>query len=370
MTRRCLGGLGLTALLSFTLVTLHGGPLAGARSVCTLDRASGTTIDRKPFLPNALGARWNAATDCVAFMQPDAANYYHVFTVRPDGSDRRALTVDRPGHQGAAYWNPNRRYLLFTAQKPDWSGGSLFGNPDYEALPGFGRHDDLWIATCDGRRAWQLTHDANTRDQGVLVPVFSPDGKRVAWSARQAGGKYVITAADFVDAPEPHLTNVRSYQPGGAAYYEIGSFLSDSRSLVYTSDQDTHSFWHSHIYRLDLTTNVTTRLTAGGDYNEHPTPVSTPRGDRIVYMSTKGVDRYRLHLFLATDWYAMRPDGSAMKRLTRMNVDRSDNPENMGQMQVAGTVAISPAGDFMLGDVQNNFVKQTGSIRIVRFLCQ
>jgi Tol biopolymer transport system component len=359
----------MTALLSLTLGTLHGGPLAGARSVCTLDRASGTTIDRKPFLPNALGGRWNAATGRVAFMQPDATNYYNVFTVRPDGSDRRALTADWPGHQGAAYWNPDGRYLLFTAQKPDWSGRSLFGNPDYEALPGFGRHDDLWIATSDGRRAWQLTRDANTRDQGVLIPVFSPDGKRVAWSARQPGGKYVMKVADFVDGPEPHLTNIRSYQPGGVAYYEIGSFTRDGHSLVYTSDQDTHSFWYSQIYRLDLTTSVATRLTAGSDYNEHPTTVSTPGGERIVYMSTKGVDRYPFHLFLGTDWYSMRPDGSAVKRLTTMNVNRRDNPENIGQMQVAGTVAISPAGDFMLGDVQNNLARQTGSIRIVRFTC-
>ena len=297
--RRCLI---LTAILSFSFGSVLGSPIAGTNPVCTLDRATGTTIGPRPFLLNALGARWNAATNRVAFMQPDAANRYHVFTVRPDGSDRRALTADRPGHQGAAYWHPSGRYVLFIAQKPDWSGRSLFGNPDYEALPGFGRHDDLWIGTSDGRSTWQLTHDASTRDEGVLIPVFSPDGKRIAWSARQPGGKYVIKVADFVDAPEPHLSNVRSYQPGGAAYYESGSFTSDSQSLVYTSDQDTHSFWHSQIYRLDLTTGEATRLTAGNDYNEHPTIVSTPRGDWIVYMSTKGVDRYPFHLLLGTDW--------------------------------------------------------------------
>ena len=59
-----------------------------------------------------------------------------------------------------------------------------------------------------------------------------------------------------------------------------------------------------------------------------------------------------------------------MKRLTTMNVNRSDNPENTGHMQVAGTVAVSPSGNFMLGDVQDNLVKQTGSIKIVHFTCQ
>ena len=370
MSYRAGRSLGLAAVLVLSLGVALGGPIARASPVCTLDRATGTTIDPKPFLLNALGSRWNAATNRVAFMQPDGANHYHVFTIRPDGSDPRALTANRPGHQGAAYWHPSGRYVLFTAQKSDWSGRSLFGNPDYEALPGFGRHDDLWIATSDGRRAWQLTHDASTRDQGVLIPVFSPNGKRVAWSARQPGGKYAMKVADFVDAPEPHLSNIRSYQPGGAAYYETGSFTGDGQSLVYTSDQDTHSFWHSQIYRLDLTTGNATRLTNGNDYNEHPTVVGTQRGDWIVYMSTKGVDRYPFHLFLGTDWYAMRLDGSGMKRLTTMNANRSNNPENTGHMQVAGTVAVSPSGNFMLGDVQDNLVKQTGMIKILRFTCQ
>ena len=352
------------------LAPILGSSIAFATPACTLDRATGTTIDAKPFLLNALGARWNAATNRVAFMQPDDASRYHVFTIRSDGSDRHALTAGRPGHVGAAYWHPDGRYVLFTAQKPDWTGRSLLGIPDYEALPGFGRHDDLWIATSDGSRAWQLTREPNTRDQGVLIPVFSPNGKRIAWSARQPGGKYAMEIADFIDAPEPHLANMRAYQPGGAAYYESGSFTSDGRSLLYTSDQDTHSFWHSQIYRLDLATGDATRLTAGNDYNEHPTIVSTPHGDWIVYMSTKGVDRYPFHLLLGTDWYAMRPDGSGKKRLTTMNVNRADNPENTGHMQVAGTVAVSPSGNSMLGDVQDNLAKQTGSIRIVRFTCQ
>jgi hypothetical protein len=53
--------------------------------------------------------------------------------------------------------------------------------------------------------------------------------------------------------------------------------------------------------------------------------------------------------------------------MTTMNINRKDNPENAGVMQVAGTVAISPSGDFMLGDVQDDLVKQTGLVRVVHF---
>ena len=64
----------------------------------------------------------------------------------------------------------------------------------------------------------------------------------------------------------------------------------------------------------------------------------------------------------------MRTDGSQPNRLTTLNVNRKD-PENMGVMLVACTAAVSPAGDFMLGDVQDSLVKQTGLVKVVRFTC-
>jgi len=349
------------------------GVRAVAATACTLDRATATTIDAQPFLTNAYGSRWNAATDRLVYMQPGATGYYRIYTMRPDGTDREAPTESSSmlpqSHQGTPYWHPSGAYLLLVAQKPEWHGHRLFGISDYEALPGFGRHDDLWLIEADGSHSWQLTRDPDTVDQGVLIPVFSPDGKRIAWSARQPGGKYALKVADFVAGPAPRLENIRSFQPGGAAYYETGSFTSDSASLTYTSDQDTHSFWRSQIYRLDLGTRHSERLTAGNDYNEHPTVVGTPSGDWIIYMSTKGVVRFPGRLMLGTDWYAMKLDGSETKRLTTMNSNRHDNPENAGFMQVAGTVAVSPSGEYLLGDVQDSLVKQTGLVRSVHFVC-
>lgn len=306
-------------------------------------------------------------------MQPDASGYYRVFTARPDGSEARAVADGLPDlpakHQGMPYWHPSGRYLLIAVQKPEWSGMRFFGTPDFQALPGFGQHDDLWLIAADSSRAWKLTDEPNSADQGVLVPVFSPDGKRVAWSSRQPGGKYALKVAEFAERPEPHLQNVSSYQPGGRAYYETGSFTSDSAGLLYASDQDVRSFWHSQIYRLDLATGEAARLTQDSDYNQHPTAVSTPGGDWIVYMSTREADRFGWQFLLGTDWWAMRADGSGVKRLTEMNVNRPDNPQSIGAMQVAGPVAVSPDGSFFLGEVKDNLIKQTGSIRVVHFVC-
>jgi hypothetical protein len=353
------------------LVTAMAGPV-WAESPCTLDRAIGTTIDAAAFRTNMYGTRWNLATDRLAFMAPDAEGYYKVFAMRPDGSDLIPMGAAAPRkHQGSVYWHPSGRYLMFTAQKPEWHSLKLFGNPDYEALPGFGLHDDIWLSSADGQSTWQLTNEPNTRQQGTLMPVFSPDGRHVAWASRLVPNKtYALKVADFIETPKPHLENIKSYEPGGAVYYETGSFTSDSRSLTYASDQATRSFWRSQIYRLDLVDGSSHRLTVGNAYNEHPTVVNTPTGDWVVYMSTRGVDRFPGRVMLGTDWWAMRLDGSGVKRLTYMNINRPDNPENAGFMQVATTVAINRTGDMMLGDVQDSLVKQTGLIRVVHLVCR
>jgi hypothetical protein len=248
--------------------------------------------------------------------------------------------IERRGEHGFGA-GTSGRYLIFTAQKRDWHGG----------------------------RVWQLTNAPNSRNEGVLIPIVAPKGNRVAWAARQPDRTYKIMVADFFGSPRPHLANIRSYEPGGPGYYETGSISSNSRSLFYTSDQDTHSFWQSQIYRLDLATGNSTRLTQGRSYNEHPAAVSTPSGDWVVFMSTQGERRRPLQLRLGTGWWAMRSDGNGLKRLTTMNLARPGDPENIGRTLVAGEVAAGPDGEVLLGDVQDSLVRQTGFVERIQLTC-
>ena len=52
-----------------------------------------------------------------------------------------------------------------------------------------------------------------------------------------------------------------------------------------------------------------------------------------------------------------------------MNVNPKENPQNIGKMGVAGTVGVSPVGDFMPGDMPNSVIRQTGLVKLVRFTC-
>jgi len=86
--RRVPSSLGVVALMM-----LSHGAVAGPASTCTVDRAGGTTIDETPLIRNGYGTRWNLATDRLAYMQRDASGYYSIYTMRPDGSGRKRLTV-------------------------------------------------------------------------------------------------------------------------------------------------------------------------------------------------------------------------------------------------------------------------------------
>jgi Tol biopolymer transport system component len=335
---------------------------------CTLDRSTGTTIDAEPFERPGWGTRWNLPTNRVSFLRPGNDGYYRATIVNADGTNLRSLSSIAPGlptkHQGPLSWYPSGKYVLLAAQKQAWSGKRLFGSPDYEALPGFGRHNDLWLVSVDSGHVWRLT------DEGFLISIFSPDGRHVAWAARQPGGTYELKIADFEELPEPHLTNIASYTPGGPAYYEPGSFTSDGQSLVYTSDQDTHSFWKSQIYKLDLATRKSTRMTFGESYNEHPIVWQTPSGDWFTFMSDRDVARLPFHFFPGTAWWAMRLDGTGLKRLTTLSARAMNNPEHSSQLALAGTTAPSPTFDWFLGDTQDNIATQTGEIRVVRLTCK
>jgi hypothetical protein len=375
MRMRSIAALALPIAIGFlvSFPAAAGADTAPVRAgACALDRSTGSTIDALPVVADGYGLVYNAATGRIAYNQPDLIGFYRVMTMSASGQDVRALDAGSfkipRKHQGTPQWDSSGRWLIFTAQEAAWSGRKLFGIPDYEALPGYGRHDDLWIARADGRDAWQLTDYPDTRDEGVLIPVFSSDGKRIAWSSRQPGGTYELLVADFVPLPVPHLEGVRTYKPGGAAYYETGAFTSDGKGLTYTSDQDTHSFWRSQIYVLDLATGLGKRLTTGNDYDEHPVIVPTPSGDWIVYMSDRGVERQPGHLLLGTDWWAMRLDGSGTKRVTTMNAP--NGPENTGKLQVAGRVDPGPTSDVLFGGIQNSLVRQTGSTKRVRLVCK
>jgi Tol biopolymer transport system component len=121
--------------------------------------------------------------------------------------------------------------------------------------------------------------------------------------------------------------------------------------------------WKSQIYRLDLTSGTTTRLTKGDSYNEHPR--YTPDGQVVWMSSADNPSR-------GTDWWTMSPDGSNPQRLSDFN--SNGNARGFGGKQVYATVVQtanwSTDHNYFYGDVETNLLTSDSVILRVSLTCQ
>jgi Tol biopolymer transport system component len=336
----------------------------------------GPPITPQVFQRDAFGADWSKVNDLIAFNAKGNDGRYHIYTAKPDGSDRRQLGAGSATFPqrttGTPVWSPSGRFIAFVAEKPAHPGNSV------SATPGWGSYSDLWVATADGSRAWQLTDVPTDKDHGTIIPEFSPDGRLLEWTKRTAvpkvlnpdrfAGFWVIKIADFSVAADgtPSLSGVRTVSPAGDAFNETGGFSEDSASLVFTSDAETHNFWKNQIYRLDLQSGVTTRLTRGDSYNEHPR--YTP-GGQVLWMSNSG------NPSRGTDWWTMNADGSNPQRLSNFNSDQDTRgvPAFADPPVWATTVQTenwSSDHRYFFGDVETNLLTSDSVIVRVSLTCK
>jgi Tol biopolymer transport system component len=315
--------------------------------------------------PKALGCEWDpVGTGRIAYDIKGKDGYYDVWMMDRDGKNDHCLTCDHPAlpnrHIGAAFWHPRGKYLLFVAEKKKHPRGS------FEAIPGFGGWSDLWVMTPDAEKVFRLTDTPLTPNDGVLPARFSPDGKRIAWTQRERqpnflsgkrlAGFWSIKVADFVDGPDgPRLANIKTFKPGGDAFYEAYGFSPDGQRLLFCSSFNQKSFWTQQIFTIDAATGGDVRQLTQENYNEHAT--YTPDGRHVVWMSNRD-NRNK-----GTDWWIMNADGSDPRRLTFMN--KPKHPHSTGKTKWAGFPSISPDGKQLVGGVQRSLISQEGDIYLL-----
>ena len=197
-------------------------------------RGCGPPIGYEVFQRGTFGADWSKTNNLIAFNAKANDGLFHICTARPDGGERKRVgegsTSFPQRTTGTPAWNPSGQFMAFVAEKPAHPGNSV------PAIPGWGSYSDLWVATADGSRAWQLTDVPTDRDHGTIIPEFSPDGRLLAWTERTGAGQmlhpdrfagyWVIKVADFNVAPDgtPSLSGIRTVTPPGDALNETGAF--------------------------------------------------------------------------------------------------------------------------------------------------
>lgn len=323
---------------------------------------------------SAMGVIYNPATNSVAYNKPDADGTYKIYLSNYDGTGEVALTY--PGwaanrHQWAEEWDPTGQYLYCYVEKTDYVSESGHTRIPEDAIPGYGAYTDLWIIKRDGSQAWQMTNFPNDYNHGIIHGAISNDGTMFAWTERilapvfldlnLAAGAYVFKVADVSWNPEPVFSNIRTYQPNGElAGGEVESISPDKTDVLIYSTFESHSLVSTPIYRIDLTSGNTTKLT---EESFSQSPTYTPNGQQIVYMTGKDCEIFPGQL-QGADWWIMDANGSNKKRLTYMNM--KNHPQSVGSYRLAGSLSFVNDSTF-IGGVMTQSLGLVGYSALVKF---
>jgi len=325
-----------------------------------------TTLADFP-VEHAIGAKWNAVIQRLAYGKPQPEGHYAIYTSDAQGGNERQIQYadwreDR--HRFPVAWHPSGRYVAATVEKAAHAGSSV------EAIPGYGGYSDYWLVTADGRGAWKLVDVPNDRDHAITHAAFSPDGSKFVWTERihaprlfslnLLAGSYQFHVADFSEVGLPHLSNVRTLVPGGVEQGgEVESMAADNRTIAFWSTVRSRSLFASRIYTMDIESGRLTELTTE---SWSQAPSFTPDGTHIVYMSGAQADIFPWSL-QGADWWIMRRDGTQKQRLTYMN--RRGHPQSVGKFRLAGSLSFL-SDDRFYGDVMTRSFGLTGKIIEVR----
>jgi Tol biopolymer transport system component len=134
-----------------------------------------------------------------------------ILALRPDGTGIRRLTDDGYRNRGPDFSPDSRTIAFFSNRTGNW---------------------EVWAIGVDGGGLTRVTR--STPPEGLLMPIWSPDGKMIAASRSSAGFVLLAwphTLSDPIGEPAP--------QPGEGLDFQPKSWSPDSKQLA------------GHIFHLD-----------------------------------------------------------------------------------------------------------------------
>ena len=92
-------------------------------------RGCGPPIDYQVFRRDAFGADWSKTKNLLAYNAKATDGAYHVYTVKPDGTDAAQLGAGSASFPrrstGTPVWSPSGAFIAFVAEKSSHPGSSV-----------------------------------------------------------------------------------------------------------------------------------------------------------------------------------------------------------------------------------------------------
>ena len=144
---------------------------------------------------------------------------YDIFTMRPDGSERRQIT--HTGRAGGPAWAPDGRHILFTQTSGFDESGAPIG--------------DIWIMEPDGSHARSLAVGPTNDTEPAYAPSWSPDGRRIAFvgvPAHEVGGNEDLFTVRTDGTGVRRLTSTPHWAEVGPDWSPDGRRIADTGLVV------------------------------------------------------------------------------------------------------------------------------------------
>jgi tricorn protease len=182
------------------------------------------------------------------------------------------------------------------AQEPIRLGRTPDISPDGKLI-GFSYQGDIWVVETIGGTARAVTsHSAHD-----LFPVFSPDGRTIAFSSNRHGSYDIYVVS--VHGGRPKRLTVDS------ASEMVCGWTPDGKNILYASTRSTSFPQNYELYTVPLEGGMSRRISAA----EGKEGSFSPSGDRLAYVRGPGT------------WYRKGYRGSSNDDLWICNADGSNN---------------------------------------------
>ena len=211
---------------------------------------------------------------------------YEIYVMDANGGNQLNLTNDA-NDDGSPSWSPDGKRIVFSSTR--------------DMVRGEAAHNiEIYVMDADGGNAQRLTNNL-TEDQH---PSWSPDGKRIAFSARRDGHfenelgiTYEIYVIDADGGNEQRLTENRNndWNPSWSPDGKRIAFMADRKGDVVNWD----------VYVIDADGGNQQNLTENRVYDSSPS--WSPDGKRIAFFSFRDKN---------TEIYVMDADGGNQQNLT------------------------------------------------------